>query len=82
MSWSPTDDQGARRLAEDAPYEIHLRIPGTEIHYEVGVPRVPIAGDLVSGPDDTGPWRVSEVVFEYDRGFAFQPIIYVIAKPA
>jgi hypothetical protein len=58
-----------------------LRFKGLEKvggeHYDVEIPRAPVVGDFVSGPDDFGIWRVEATVFDYRDGFAFDPHLLV-----
>jgi hypothetical protein len=44
---------------------------------DVEVPRVPVEGETVIGPDDTGAWQVASVVYNYENGMAFAPRVVV-----
>jgi hypothetical protein len=49
--------------------------------FDVDLPRVPVQGDLVQGPDDFGVWRAREVIFAFDDGMAFDPKVLVVLEP-
>lgn len=73
----------ARRilLAEECPVQVHLRIPGAGIDYEIGMPRVPCVGGVIGGSDGTGPWVVGVVECQYEDGFAFAPtFVYFVGR--
>lgn len=46
--------------------------------FSVSVPRVPVKGDVVQGPDKFGWWIVHEVRFVYADGLAFEPETLVV----
>jgi hypothetical protein len=46
-------------------------------HFDVDIPRAPVVGDFVAGPDDFGIWRVEATVFDYRDGFASDPHLLV-----
>lgn len=36
---------------------------------DVPMPRIPVIGETIIGPDDMGAWKVSNVAFDYPHGF-------------
>jgi hypothetical protein len=40
-------------------------------------PRVPVVGERVRLPDSTDEWEVVSVVFDFDRGFHYEPTVRV-----
>jgi hypothetical protein len=46
----------------------------------VKVPRIPVKGEAVQGPDKFGWWVVREVQFIYADGLAFEPETRVVLE--
>lgn len=43
------------------------------------VPRIPVPGDRITGPDDDAfpPWTVESVSFDYEQGTYHEPVVNV-----
>lgn len=39
---------------------------------------IPRKGEVIHGPDDSGPWIVMSVIYFHDRGFFFAPDVRVV----
>jgi hypothetical protein len=65
-------------LGREMPQQVRLAVRGSEISGQVGMPRVPCVGELISGSDGLGPWRVCSVHYAYADGFAFAPTQVVV----
>jgi hypothetical protein len=46
---------------------------GDEFPEDVEIPRVPVVGELIAGPDDFGLWCVDSVRYIYAGGFGVPP---------
>jgi hypothetical protein len=50
--------------------------------YLVKMPRVPVVGEKIVGPDDFGQFVVTDVTYVYEHGFYYEPSrVEVVAMP-
>lgn len=73
---SSDDPRGQTDPASTMPL-INVYVEDGSAWFWLRVPRVPVEGETIIGPDDEPVWDVVSIEFNYASGFYHEPITYV-----